>query len=68
MSSTLALLGFLALTLLLVCRASMACQRRSSHLYKQRRSQHEFTSRKIEPEKPEIPSKQGDTLLPAQQV
>jgi len=68
MSPTLALLGFLALTFLLVCRASMAGQRRNSHVRKQRRPQHEFASRKVEPKKPEIPPKQSDTLVPVRQV
>ena len=68
MSPILALLGFLALTFLLVCRASMACQRRNIHVHKQRRPQHEFASRKIEPEKPEISPKQSDTLVPVRQV
>jgi hypothetical protein len=68
MSSTLALLGFLALTFLLVCRASMACQRRNSHVHKQRRPQREFPSRRIEQKRAEIPLEESDTLVPVRQV
>jgi len=68
MSSTLALLGFLALTFLLLCRASMACQRRNSHVHKQPRPQHQFTGHKIEPKKPAVPPEQSDTMVPVRQA
>lgn len=53
MTSTLALLGFLALTFLLVWRASMACQGRS---------------RQTEQEPAATPPEQSDTLVPVRQV
>lgn len=68
MTSTLALLGFLALTFLLVCRASMACQRRNSHVHRQQHRQCELASRKTEQKPAAIPPEQSDTLGPVRQV
>ena len=46
----------------------MACQRRNSHVHKQRHPQHEFPSRKIEQKRAEIPLEESDTLVPVRQV
>jgi type II secretory pathway component PulJ len=65
MTLTLALLGFLALTLLLVSRTLRAFQRQDSHLYERQRRQRELASRKIDQMRAEMPQEESDTLIPA---
>jgi len=68
MTSTLALLGFLALTFLLVCRALMACQRRNSHVHRQQHRKCELANRKTERKPTAIPPEKSDTLVPVRQA
>ena len=67
MTSTLALLGFLALTFLLLCRTSMACQRKNSHHKRQHRLR-DFASRETEQKPAALPAEESDTLVPVRQV
>jgi hypothetical protein len=66
MTSTLALLGFMALTFLLLCRASMACHRKNSHHKRQHRVR-DFASRETEQESAAIPPEERDVLVPLRQ-
>lgn len=67
MTSTLALLGFMALTFLLLCRASMASQQKNSHHKRQHRVR-DFASRETEQKPAAIPPEESDTLVPVRQV
>jgi len=61
MNAILALLGFLALTFLLLNRAATACQRHTTQLL----HQHELASRKIYRQ---MSHQENDRLVPASQV
>ena len=68
MTSTLALLGFLALMFLLAHRALIAYRRQNGRIYETQPRQHDLASRKIDPKQAEIPRKESDILLSARRV
>ena len=68
MTSTLALLGLLALIFLLVHRALIAHRRQNGRIYETHPRQHELASSKIYPKQAEIPRKESDILLSARRV
>ena len=68
MTSTLALLGFLALIFLLVHRGLIACERTNGQVHKRQHGQRGIASGRSDRKRAETPLEKNDTLAPARQV